>query len=161
MRLKLPNEKSPKTGFVIGVKFGNMRRMSDLIQQDQKKRILLVDDHAFVRQGLRDFIEREPGLCVCGETSTRAEALQLCVKTNPHLVVIDLSLGEDSGLDLVKDITVQFPGIKMLVLSMQDEMLYAERVLRAGASGFVSKNTPPGSLIEAISCVLGGGVHAS
>jgi DNA-binding NarL/FixJ family response regulator len=138
-----------------------MRRMSDISLQDQKKRILLVDDHAFVRQGLRDFIERESDLCVCGEAATRAEALQLCARTNPHLVVIDLSLGEDSGLDLVKDIAVQFTAIRMLVLSMQDEMLYAERVLRAGASGFVSKNTPPGSLIEAIFCILGGGVHAS
>ncbi|MEI8206428.1 MAG: response regulator transcription factor [Kiritimatiellales bacterium] len=135
--------------------------MSDTTPQNQKQRILIVDDHAFVRQGLRDFIEREPGLCICGETATRAEALQLCIKTTPHLVIIDLSLGADSGLDLVKDIAVQFPEISMLVLSMQDEMLYAERVLRAGASGFVSKNTPPRSLIEAITCVLGGGIYAS
>jgi len=154
-------KKDLRRGFVIGIKFGSMQRMTDAVPQDLKKRILIVDDHAFVRQGLRDFIEREPHLCVCGETSTRAEALQLCAQTKPHLVVIDLSLGEDSGLDLVKDIAAQFPEIKMLVLSMQDEMLYAERVLRAGGSGFVSKNTPPASLIEAISCVLGGGVYAS
>ena len=138
-----------------------MRDMSDTTPQNQKKKILIVDDHAFVRQGLRDFIEREADLCICGEASARADALQICVKTSPHLVAIDLSLGEDSGLDLVKDIAVQFPAIKMLVLSMQDEMLYAERVLRAGASGFVSKDTPPDSLIEAIFCVLGGGVYAS
>lgn len=135
--------------------------MSDTTPQDQKKRILIVDDHAFVRQGLRDFIENESDISVCGEASAREEALQLCSETKPHLVVIDLSLGKDSGLDLVKDVGAQFPGIKMLVLSMQDEMLYAERVLRAGASGFVGKDTPPGQLIEAIHDVLSGGVYAS
>ena len=138
-----------------------MRCMSDTTPQNPKKKILIVDDHAFVRQGLRDFIENEANLSVCGEAAARAEALRLCVETRPHLVVIDLSLGKDSGLDLVKDIAVQFPEIKMLVLSMQDEMLYAERVLRAGAFGFVGKDTPPGQLVEAIHYVLGGGVYAS
>lgn len=126
-----------------------------------KKKILIVDDHAFVRQGLRDFIEREPNLAVCGEATARAQALKLCSETRPDLVLIDLSLGEDSGLDLVKDITVQFPGTLMLVLSMQNEMLYAERVLRAGASGYVGKNTEPSLLIDAIHCVFNGGVYAS
>lgn len=135
--------------------------MSDTTPQDSKKRILIVDDHAFVRQGLRDFIEKESDFSVCGDASGRQDALQLCEKTKPHLVVIDLSLGKESGLDLVKDVALQFPGTKMLVLSMQDEMLYAERVLRAGASGFVGKDTPPSQLIEAIHEVLVGGVYAS
>jgi DNA-binding NarL/FixJ family response regulator len=126
-----------------------------------KKKILIVDDHAFVRQGLRDFIERESDLTVCGEAVSRAEALKLCSDTQPHLVLVDLSLGADSGLDLVKDISVQFPETKMLVLSMQNEMLYAERVLRAGASGYVGKDAEPTRLIEAIRCVLNGGVYAS
>ncbi len=107
-----------------------------------KKKILIVDDHPFVRQGLRGCIEREPDLSVCGEAACRAEALQLCSGTQPHLVLIDLSLGGESGLDLVKDVSVQFPGLKMLVLSMQDELLYAERVLRAGAGGYVGKSAP-------------------
>ncbi|MFA7257456.1 MAG: response regulator transcription factor [Kiritimatiellales bacterium] len=135
--------------------------MSGTTPNDSKRKILIVDDHAFVRQGLRDFIERESDLTVCGEAACRVGALQSCAETNPHLVLIDLSLGEDSGLDLVKDIKVQFPEIKMLVLSMQDEMLYAERVLRAGASGYISKDTHPDQLIEAARCVLGGGVYAS
>lgn len=138
-----------------------MRRMSDSTPLGSKKKILLVDDHAFVRQGLRDFIEREPELSICGEAAGRIEALKLCSETGPHLLLIDLSLGKDSGLDLVKDVAVQFPGAKMLVLSMQDELLYAERVLRAGASGYVSKDAHPDRLVEAVYCVLGGGVYAS
>jgi DNA-binding NarL/FixJ family response regulator len=135
--------------------------MRDSTRLGSKKKILIVDDHAFVRQGLRDFIEREADLSICGEAAGRVEALQLCAGTSPHLVLIDLSLGKDSGLDLVKDIAMQFAGMKMLVLSMQDEMLYAERVLRAGASGYVSKDTHPDRLVEAVRCVLGGGVYTS
>ena len=135
--------------------------MSDNPPLGSKKKILIVDDHAFVRQGLRDFIERESDLVICGEAADRSEALLLCTETNPHLVLIDLSLGRDSGLDLVKDMAVQFPDIKMLVLSMQDEMLYAERVIRAGAAGYVGKEAHPDRLIEAARCVLAGGIYAS
>lgn len=138
-----------------------MRRMSVTTPPGAKKKILIVDDHAFVRQGLRDFIERESDLAVCGEAVSRAEALQRCTAATPHLVLIDLSLGGESGLDLVKDIAAQLPDIKTLVLSMQDEMLYAERVLRAGAVGYVSKSVHPDRLVEAVRCVLGGGVYAS
>jgi DNA-binding NarL/FixJ family response regulator len=136
-----------------------MRRMNEADVAKQK--ILVVDDHAFIRQGLRDFIERETDLAVCGEAVGRVEALQRCEESRPDLVLIDLSLGTDSGLDLVKDIAVRFPGLKMLILSMQDEMLYAERVLRAGAAGYISKDTHPDQLINAVRCVLGGGVYAS
>jgi len=114
-----------------------------------------------VRQGLRSFLERESDLSVCGEANGRSEALQLCAEKSPDLAVIDLSLGADSGLDLVKDIAVQFPAIKMLVLSMQSELLYAERVLRAGASGYVGKDTEPSCLIKAARSVLAGGIYAS
>ena len=130
-------------------------------QENSKKRILIVDDHAFVRRGLCDFIGRESDFVVCGEAAGRAEALQLCAATHPHLALIDLSLGADSGLDLIKEIGAQFPEIKMLVLSMHDEMLYAEMVLRVVAAGYVSKSAPPDRLIEAIRCVLDGGDYAS
>ncbi len=141
--------------------FDSLRHMSEKKPSTVKKKLLIVDDHVFVRQGLRDFIERESDLIVCGEAANRAEALICCKKTRPGLALIDLSLGEDSGLDLVKDIAVQFPEIKMLVLSMQNEMLYAERVLRAGASGYVGKAAEPACLIGAVHCVLGGGIYAS
>jgi DNA-binding NarL/FixJ family response regulator len=129
--------------------------------KSSKCKILIVDDHACVRQGLRDFIGREDDLVVCGDSGCRTEALKLCEEVTPHLVLIDLSLGGESGIDLVKDIAIQFPKIKMIVLSMQDEMLYAERVLRIGASGYVNKSDHPGQLIDAIRCVLGGGIYAS
>lgn len=130
---------------------------------DQKpaRKILIVDDHAFVRQGLRDFIEREPDLRVCGEAASRAEALQCCAELHPDLVLVDLSLGGDLGLDLIKDISIQFPSMKTLVLSMQDEMLYSERALRAGSSGYVAKSAHPDILIEAVRCVFSGGIFAS
>lgn len=129
--------------------------------KSSKSKILIVDDHVYVRQGLSDFIGREADLIVCGDAGGRTEALKLCAEVTPHLVVIDLSLGEDSGLDLLKDMVVQFPKIKIVVLSMQDEMLYAERVLRIGASGYVNKSAHPGRLIDAIHCILEGGVYAS
>ncbi len=139
-----------------------MRRMSVTAPDKRaKSKILIVDDHAYVRQGLREFIGRETDLVVCGDTVGRTEALKLCAEVAPHLVLIDLSLGGESGIDLVKDVAIQFPKIKMIVLSMQDEMLYAERVLRIGASGYVNKSDHPGQLIDAIRCVLGGGVYAS
>lgn len=138
-----------------------MRRMSDTNSKAQRKKILIVDDHAFVRQGLRDFIEREPDLSVCGEADGRADALRLCADLSPDLVLIDLLMGQDSGLDLIKDIAAQFPGLKTLVLSIQDERLFAERVLRAGASGYVPKGVDPRQLVEAVRCVLDGGIYVS
>jgi DNA-binding NarL/FixJ family response regulator len=110
---------------------------------------------------LRDFLEREPDISICGEATGRVEALQRCAEHAPNLMLIDLSLGKDSGLDLVKDVSTRFPAVRMLVLSMQDEMLYAERVLRAGASGYIGKDTHPDQLIVAVRCVLNGGIYAS
>ena len=124
-------------------------------------RIMLVDDHEIVRRGLRDFVEREEGFEVCAEAANAAKALELCTSEKPDIALIDLSLGEDSGLELVKDISVRFPDTKMLVVSMQDEQLYAERVLRAGASGFLSKDTTHTQLIEALRCVLNGMLYTS
>ncbi len=148
-------------GVVFTALRGMMRRVSKTNPANSKPKILIVDDHAFVRQGLRSYIESENMCSVCGEASGRVEALKLCAETTPHIVLIDLALGGDSGLNLVKDIAVQFTDIKMLVLSMQDEMLYAERVLRAGASGYVSKSAHPSLLLDAVRCVLEGGVYAS
>jgi DNA-binding NarL/FixJ family response regulator len=123
--------------------------------------ILIVDDHPFVRTGIRDFVEREKDLVVSAEAGGCVEALECCETNPPDVALIDLSLGDTSGLDLIKDLRIRFPDIKMLVLSMQDEMLYAERVLRAGASGYISKNSDPDELISAIRCVQGGEVYAS
>src|ERR1700747_1995189 len=101
-----------------------------------KKRVLLVDDHPIVRQGLAESINRESDLVVCAEADDRHEALRIIDQTSPHLVIIDLSLKNSSGMELIKDIHSRWPRLPMLVVSMHDEMLYAERVLRAGALGY-------------------------
>ncbi len=137
-----------------------MRGMSDK-NTPSKKKILLVDDYEMIRRGLRDFIETEPDLEVVAEAGTSAEAIEQCLSTPLDIALIDLSLGEDSGLELIKDITARFPDIKMLVVSIQDERLYAERVLRAGASGFITKDATQPKLIEAIRSVLSGNFYAS
>ncbi len=131
------------------------------INKPQQNRILLVDDHEMIRCGLRDFIQAESNFEICAEAGTAHDALLKCASEHPDIALIDLSLGSDSGLELIKDIAVRFPETKMLVVSMQDEKLYAERVLRAGASGFVSKDVHPGQLVAAIQCVLNGELYAS
>jgi DNA-binding NarL/FixJ family response regulator len=125
------------------------------------KKVLLVDDYEMVRRGLRNFIEMEPDMDVCAEAASSAEALKQCAAIAPDIALIDLSLGKDSGLELIKDIVVQFPAVKMLVVSSLDEELYAERVLRAGASGFITKDATQAQLIEAIRSVLNGNFYAS
>ena len=129
--------------------------------KNHKKRILIVDDHQLVRCGLRDFLQPESDFIVCAEAGTARDALSQCALEKPDIALVDLSLGKDNGLDLIKDIAVQFPHIKMLAVSMKDEQLYAERVLRAGASGFIGKNVSPEILIEAVRSVLDGQIYAS
>lgn len=117
-------------------------------------RILIVDDHPIVRDGLIAALSRHPDLQVCGEAATIAEAIQLIDAEQPDLAIIDLSLPDGSGLELIKRIKVRSASTKMLVLSMSDESLYAERVLRAGALGFLHKQEARGKLIDAIRHVL-------
>ena len=126
-----------------------------------KKRILLVDDHPIMRHGLAQLICMEPDLDVCGEAGSAAEALKVIAKLKPDLVVIDLTLPDKHGLELVKDIQVMHEGTLMLVLSMHDEALYAERVLRAGARGYVMKETAADNLVQAVRRVLDGGIYVS
>jgi DNA-binding NarL/FixJ family response regulator len=124
-------------------------------------RILIVDDHPIVRHGLAQLIDEEAGLSVCGSAATPAEAVEAVDRTQPDLVIVDLSLGDESGLDLVKDLKQRHPDRRMLVLSMYDESYYADRVLRAGAMGYVMKQTAAGQMIAAIHQVLAGKVYLS
>jgi DNA-binding NarL/FixJ family response regulator len=126
-----------------------------------KKRIYLVDDHPIVRQGLIKLIEQEPGLEVCGESGSVKEALDDLKKLGPDVILVDISLEDSNGLELIKlvdDLGMQIP---MLVLSMHDESLYAEHALRAGASGYVMKQAASGTLIQAIEKVLEGEIYVS
>lgn len=124
-------------------------------------KILLVDDHPLLREGLGRLIAAEPGLSVCGMAGTVQEALAMVESEHPDLVITDLTLPGRNGLELIKDLVVTHPDLPIIVLSMHDELIYAERVLRAGGRGYVMKDSPPERLIEAIHAVLDGGVFAS
>jgi len=125
------------------------------------KAILIADDHPVLRRGLAALIESEPDLSVCGEAATRAAALKAIRATRPDLVIVDLLLGDDDGLDLIKAMKIHHPKIPALVLSMHDESVYAERSLQAGAMGFVSKQQLDETLLLAIRRVLKGEMYLS
>ncbi|TET34464.1 MAG: response regulator transcription factor [Planctomycetota bacterium] len=127
----------------------------------KKTKVLLVDDHPIVRNGLRMLIQHQPDLAVCGEAEDAPEALEIVESKMPDMVVIDLSLKNTSGLDLVKDIKGRYPKIRMLVLSVHDESIYAERVLRAGAAGYIMKKEVATKVVAAIRRVLTGEIYLS
>jgi DNA-binding NarL/FixJ family response regulator len=126
-----------------------------------KKKALLVDDHPIVRHGLSMLINNESDLTVCGEADDAQRALRLITMTHPDIVVVDLFLKNASGLDLIKDIKIRFPQLPTLVLSMQEESLYAERSLLAGARGYITKQQAIQHIASAIRKVLNGEIHVS
>ncbi|MEI8341337.1 MAG: response regulator transcription factor [Verrucomicrobiota bacterium] len=126
-----------------------------------KKKILLVDDHPLVREWLTNLINQEQDLVVSGAAESSTQALQMIQQEAPHLAVIDITLGEDSGIDLIKEIKKLHPEVKLIVLSMHSESLYAERALRAGAGGYVIKKESTSRIIEAIHQVLSGNIFLS
>jgi DNA-binding NarL/FixJ family response regulator len=126
-----------------------------------KTRILLVDDHPVVRDGLAEAINRTPDLIVCGVADARHQALRTAEETNPDLAVVDLLLKDSSGLELIKDMHVRWPRLLILVVSMQDEQVYAERALRAGARGYITKQQATRNIVAAIRHVLGGEIYLS
>lgn len=117
-------------------------------------RILIVDDHPLVREGLAARISAQPDLLVCGEASTIEEALALIDTSQPDLVIVDLALKQGSGLDLIKQAGASGLSPKILVVSAYEESLFAERALRAGARGYINKQELQGSVIEAIRAVM-------
>lgn len=127
----------------------------------ERKRILLVDDHPLMRRGQADLLNREPDLVVCGEAGTAQEAMEAIAKVKPDLVLVDMGLPDKDGLELTKDIQALHPGLPVLAMSMQDESLFAARVLRAGGRGYVMKQEGPERLAAAIRTVLGGQVALS
>lgn len=127
----------------------------------KRTRIMLVDDHPVVRDGLAEAIYREPDLTVCAVADDHNGALQAVEGTQPHVAVIDLMLKGSSGLDLIKDIHTRWPQMLILVVSMHDETLYAERVLRAGARGYITKQQATRDIVVALRRILSGGVYLS
>ena len=124
-------------------------------------KILIVDDHPLVRTGFAQLIGDCPDLEVCGEAGEMNEALRQIEATRPDLAIIDLSLAGGSGLDLIERIKSRYKDVLMLVASMHDEILYAERVLTAGARGYINKQEAQDSIVKAIRHVLGGRVYLS
>ena len=127
----------------------------------EARRILIVDDHPVFRDGLAGVIRQAPGLTVCGEADGAQEALAAIERLKPDLVLVGLSLPGRGGLELIKDIRALHPETAALVISMHDEALYAERVLRAGGQGYIMKQEGPEKMLEAIRMVLAGQFYLS
>src|SRR6266853_5724299 len=128
---------------------------------NSKKRILIVDDHPMMREGLAQLIEHEPDLTVSSQADTAAQALKVMALSVPDLLVVDISLPDRNGLELIKDAHTLHPTLPVLVVSMHDEALYAERVLRAGGRGYIMKQEGGKKLMEAIRQVLNGKIYVS
>src|ERR1700683_5202871 len=124
-----------------------------------KKRILLVDDHPIVRQGLTLLINREPDLVVCGEAEEARGAMQLLASARPDVLIVDISLNGPDGLDLLKNIRTTHPALPVLILSMHDESIYAERALRAGANGYLMKQEATERVLVALRRILNGEIY--
>jgi DNA-binding NarL/FixJ family response regulator len=126
-----------------------------------KKRVFLVDDHPLVREWLTNLINTQPDLAVCGEAETGPEALNAILSLKPNIAIIDISLKDSSGIELIKDLKQSLPGLVILVLSMHEESHYAERALRAGAEGYIIKRETTRKVITAIRQVLSGETYLS
>jgi DNA-binding NarL/FixJ family response regulator len=124
-------------------------------------RILVVDDHSIVRHGLTLLLKREADLDVCGEAGSFDEAIAAVAEQQPEVVLVDITLKDRSGLDLIKELIARHPGIRCLVLSMHDEAEYADRALRAGARGYVMKEDADEVVVQAIRHVLNGEIYVS
>jgi len=127
----------------------------------QKRKVFLVDDHPLVREWLTNLINQQPDLAVCGETESAPRALQAITEARPDVAIVDISLKDSSGIELIKSLKESQPDVAVLVLSMHDESLYAERALRAGAKGYVMKRETTKKVIDGIRQVLEGKLFVS
>lgn len=126
-----------------------------------RKKVMIVDDHPLVREGVVGLLSAQADLEVCGEASRIAEAIELAAAKSPDVAIIDLTLKDGNGIALIKSLKEQFPELKMLVLSMHDETLFAERALRAGAVGYISKDKVSRTIVQAVRAVLAGKIYLS
>lgn len=131
------------------------------LKPDHPLRILVVDDHPIVRLGIRQMVSTAPDLEICGEAESAQSALQLAKTLEPDMALVDLSLAEGTALALIRELLEAVPRLDVLVLSMHDETLFAERVLRAGARGYIMKQSAIDGLVDAIRQVAAGGVYVS
>src|ERR1700678_3252422 len=138
-----------------------MNAKAQLDVQAKKYRVLLVDDHPIVRQGLALLIDREPDLSVCGEADNSHSAFHAITTLRPDIVVLDISLSGPDGLDILKEIRTKTANLPVLILSMHDESIYAERAMRAGANGYIMKQEAAEKVLVAIRRILQGQVYLS
>ena len=127
----------------------------------RKRSVFIVDDHPLVREGLTNLINGQSDLAVCGEAKGSAEAMEGIANAQPDVAIIDISLTNESGLELIKTLVKQFPQVAVVVLSMHDEALYAERAFRAGARGYVMKHETSKSVLASIRRVIEGDIYVS
>ena len=127
----------------------------------RKKLVFVVDDHPLLRQGLALLINREPDLAVCGEAEEAPDALRAIATRQPDILIADISLNGPDGLDLLKTIRTLYPDLPVLVLSMHDESIYAERALRARANGYIMKQEATEKVLVAVRRILGGDIYLS
>ena len=125
------------------------------------RRLYIVDDHPLMRRGYRSLLESEPDLVVCGEAGRAADAFSGVLDTRPDLVITDVTLEDGSGIELIRRLRDRRPELPILVVSMHDEMLYAERALRAGARGYLMKGDTDTDLVLTVRTLLSGGQHLS
>jgi len=128
---------------------------------DGKKRILIVEDHPLFRAMLVQLIEKELGMTACGEADNIRLAMELIEQTHPDAAIVDLTLQGSGGLELIKDLKARQIRLPVLVVSMHSEEIYAERALRAGAKGFISKQASPAEVVDALRKVISGEIHVS
>ena len=126
-----------------------------------KTKVVLVDDHPITRQGMKVLINQQPGLEVCGEADSAPRAIEMIEKLQPDLAIVDITLKTTSGIELTKSIRVQAPQVQVLIISMHDETLYAERALRAGAMGYLMKHEASEKVLTAIQRILHGELYLS
>lgn len=124
-------------------------------------RVVIVEDHTLMREGLARLITSQPDLSIVGEATDAASGLDLILRAKPDLALVDITLPGRNGLELIKDVKAQLPDLPMLVLSMHDESLYAERALKAGAKGYLMKDADRDTILAAMRRVLGGGFYVS
>ena len=127
----------------------------------KKKTVFIVDDHPLLRQGLALLINREQDLAVCGEAEEAQTAIKEITQKKPDILIVDISLNGPDGLDLLKNIRMLYPGLPVLILSMHDESIYAERALRARANGYIMKQEATEKVLVAVRRILGGDIYLS
>ncbi|MDY7108117.1 MAG: response regulator transcription factor [Planctomycetota bacterium] len=128
---------------------------------DRSRRVLIVDDHPIVRHGMGQLLDDEPDLNVCAEAANAGEAVRAVEEFHPDMAIIDIQLDGMDGLNLLKDLKARWPELHVLIVSVHDETLYAERALRAGALGYLNKQTATDFLVEACRRVLAGEIYLS